>query len=153
MAQSPDPMQNQFFEGRVVKPHLTTVRPEDLVVGRPYFRVSFLDEDMAVPELITLIFLGRDLHGRLPGLYFQDAASYLPGARAPDEMWASALEDKDDVADGYDWTSQRMHFAWEPPHRTTVCEFDGALEQWLSCALRREKWDGVVRPCTGQLPE
>ena len=146
-------MQNQFFEGRVVKPYLDTVRPADLVVGHPYFRVGFIDEDMAVPQWVTLIFLGRDLHSRLPGLYFQDAESYFAGDRAEEEMWASALEDEEGLPDGYTWKTDNMHFEWDPPHRTSVCHFEGALESLLRCSIKRLKWDGVVRPCTRDLPE
>jgi len=57
------------------------VKAGDQVVGRVYFRVSVLDEDAVIPELVPLVFIGRNLDADEPGLYFQDVDSYLTGER------------------------------------------------------------------------
>src|SRR5687767_12608228 len=50
-----------YFEGRELKPYGEFVKASDLVVGRVYFRVSYLDLDMMIPELVPLVFIGRNL--------------------------------------------------------------------------------------------
>jgi hypothetical protein len=141
-------MQGLIFERRTLKPYLVEVPPADLVVGHVYFRVSFLDEDMVVPEWFGLIFLGRDLNSQLPGLYFQDAESFFAGERSSDDMWVSAVEDGGDSPDGYSWVGDHMRFDWVPERsrRSSVCDFEAAPDQLLACSLRRKKWDGIVRP-------
>jgi hypothetical protein len=139
-------MQDLVFERRTLPGHLVTVPPTELVTGHVYYRVSFLDEDMVVPEMSTVVFLGRDLDARLHGLYFQDTESYAAGERATDEMWASILEEDLLDADGYSWVGDDMQFDWEPGReRSSVCEFERALDQLLACSLRRQRWDGTTR--------
>ena len=57
-----------YFEGHELKSYGEFVKASELVVGRVYFRVNFLDEDMAIPELVPLVFIGRDLCPEEPGL-------------------------------------------------------------------------------------
>ena len=72
-------MGKTYFEGREVKPYGDYVLTTDLVAGRVYFKVGYLDEDMVVPELMALVFIGRDVNPKRPGFYFQDAPSYFGG--------------------------------------------------------------------------
>ena len=88
-------MQELFFEGRTVKPHGDFVRAANLVfvLVTLYFRAAFSwDGRHGDPRLGRLWSIsGRDLNPQLPGMYFQDAASYCVGVcpRA-DDIWASA---------------------------------------------------------------
>lgn len=109
-----------FFEGRVLKNHYTPVAPERLEIGKEYFDVSFIDHEMRVPLVRTLIFIGKGLSGDPEYLYFQDATSYFDGIRHPDSV--------EKVGGGY-W---RFSTSALP-----ICEFDVALEQLLLCSLRR----------------
>jgi hypothetical protein len=49
-------------EAREIKPDTEFVKVVDLVVGRVYFDVTYVDYDMIVPEITPLVFIGRDLH-------------------------------------------------------------------------------------------
>jgi hypothetical protein len=62
------------------------VESEDLKVGNVYFRLSYLDNEMVIPQLVPLVFVGRDIDATAgdPGrFYFQDATSYFAGVRTP----------------------------------------------------------------------
>jgi hypothetical protein len=137
-------MQEPYFEGRAVKLHGEYVRSTDLVVGQVYFKLGFLDEDMAVPDMYPLVFIGRDLHSKLPGFYFQDASSYLDGVRWTDDVVPSDLDE--DLPDGYTWEGDEVQFEWEKGKSYSgVFDFEGALNSLLGCSLRRRQWDGVIR--------
>ena len=54
------------------------VAPSDLRKNHSYFMVTYVDEDMLVPIIQTLIYLGRNVTGQHPGfLCFQDAESFF----------------------------------------------------------------------------
>src|SRR5688572_11974226 len=55
-------MQEEFFEGRTIKPFAEHVLWPDLVVGHTYFAVNFVDDDLHVPEVRPLVFIGRNLN-------------------------------------------------------------------------------------------
>lgn len=64
--------------GRAVPPYAEPVTPSDLRKDQSYFMVTYVDEDMLVPVVQTLIFLGRNATGKHPGfLCFQDAESFF----------------------------------------------------------------------------
>lgn len=140
-------MQNQFFEGRELKPYGEYALAADLIVGRVYFTVGFLDDDMAIPEMTALVFLGTDLSSRLPGLYFQDAASYVAGERIDVESWVSTQDDLDADVTGQHWVrDDDVRLDWQKARKhSEVYEFEGALNSLLSCSLRRRQWDGTIR--------
>lgn len=132
------------FEGRDLKPYADHVRPADLTVGHVYFRVRCLDKDMAVPEREPLVFIGRDLHPEGPGLYYQDAESWLVGERA-DASSFDPFELSDD-ADGLTWIMDGKWFEMEREREyASVQEFDQALDSLLRCSIRRQTWDGEPR--------
>ncbi|HVQ28045.1 MAG TPA: hypothetical protein VMV21_00600, partial [Vicinamibacteria bacterium] len=80
---------SQYFEGRELQSYGEYVRAAQLVEGRVYFQVSYLDQDSAIPELVPLVFVGRNLDPQQHGLYFQDASSYLAGERYDFAGWES----------------------------------------------------------------
>jgi hypothetical protein len=114
------------------------VEAKDLVVGQVYFRLGFADEEMLVPELRPLVFVGRDLDpedadGRL---FFQDYASYARGARwgiePPPLDGATEIERIEQfLARGWFETIQESA-------TTGVFTFEKALDSLLSCSLRRQ---------------
>jgi hypothetical protein len=133
-----------YFEGRELKSYGEFVEASELVIGHVYFRVSFLEQDMAIPELVPLVFIGRDLNPERPGLYYQDAASFLNGKRWGDTNDEPDVESMDEDAD-----VDGPHNGWfETQSEDTyshVYEFEKALDSLLNCSLRRRKWDGQVR--------
>lgn len=124
------------------------VASSDLIVGRVYFKVRYHDRDMAVPELVPVVFIGRNLHAAGAGLYFQDVGSYLAGTRfAADDLDGADVFPLDTGAHGVTWGDDEstFEFALDDGH-SDVSDFDGALNQLLACSLRRASWDGRVRP-------
>lgn len=115
-----------IFPAREVKSHCDYVRAKDLVVGKVYFRVHFLDDDAFVPELLPRVFAGRNLFpseddGRSV-LYFKtvDTSALAPPGGEPADQ--PTLECEDEEEDGY----------------SGVVEFEDALDQLLECSLRRQ---------------
>ena len=56
------------------------VSPEDLKAHQIYFMVSFFDPALSIPEITTVVYLGRDIWSEGNQLhYFQDYESYAAG--------------------------------------------------------------------------
>ncbi len=126
------------FPEREIPRYAVRVEPSELVVGQVYFRLSYLDEAMSVPELVPLVFIGRDLEPESNGShrsFFQDAASYLSGVRWGDASPEIVGQTEEERFEGW---LQRGHFE-------TVAETDGggvllferALDLLLLCSLER----------------
>jgi len=49
-----------LFEARDLPPYVEHVPVEQLQAEQAYFTVSFLDQDMRVPELRPFVFVGRN---------------------------------------------------------------------------------------------
>jgi hypothetical protein len=114
-------MDNVRFEARDLKPYGEYVQSSDLVEGETYFTVHYLDDQMLVPELQPLVFIGRDLEPDDSGrLYFQDAASYISGIRYGDGRKAE------------------IHVHVVEENAPFVFEFERALDVLLRCSLRRQ---------------
>jgi hypothetical protein len=107
------------FEARDLKPYLDYVESADLVQGELYFALQFLDEDMLIPELRPVVFVGRDCEpGDAGVLYFRDVETYVDG-----------------VSDGFGPGS--ASFDSIPEGSPFVCEFEQVLDGLLTCSLRR----------------
>jgi hypothetical protein len=133
-----------LFESRELKSYGEYVRAGELVVGRVYFSMGCVDADMAVPQLDPLVFLGRNLDPEQPGLYFQDAGSYLAGERWNQSDWTESGPREELPALWHGRTCE-FHVAPEGDY-SGVFEYEKALDQLLACSLRRNAWDGQVRP-------
>jgi hypothetical protein len=124
------------FESRDLKPYGDYVRSVDLIEGHVYFRIGYLDKEMLVPEMIPLVFIGRELDAGDHRLYFQDAASYLGGQRYPQEGWVTVEADSEPPKIG-----PAGHAGWfetmEDREFSGVFEFEQGLNELLSCSLRR----------------
>jgi hypothetical protein len=106
-------MEDLYFEGRALKPYGEYVPNDQLIIGRVYFKLGFLDEDMVVPQMHPMVFIGRDLHEQLPGLYFQDVESYFDGVRLKPEECVGADDLEDEQADGRQWICDDYQFEWQ----------------------------------------
>lgn len=61
------------YEGRELQPHSQPVSGTDLQEGAFYFAVNYVDEDMLIPIVETLVFIGKNLKPADVGkAYFQD---------------------------------------------------------------------------------
>jgi hypothetical protein len=115
------------FEGRDLKPYSEPISSSALVEGEVYFSVGFVD-DMLVPMMETLVFIGRNLDaGDDAHLYFQDIESHRRGIRYP------GGDDHKGVA-RFIRTAER--------HGGQVFDFEHALNELLSCSLRRGERSG-----------
>ena len=134
------------FEGRDVKPYEEPVKTADLVVGHPYYRVGFIDEDMVVPWLEALVFIGRNLHPDGPGLYFQDAGSFLRGERI-DLAGLVAFPVAEDNHDHFTFEiDEKWLDVYPEREHARVLDFERALESLMKCSIRHRAWDGTLRP-------
>jgi hypothetical protein len=130
------------FPEREIFRYAEHVSSADLKVGQVYFRLSYLDEGMEVPELAPLVFIGRDLdppNDESHQLYFQDATSYLAGVRWEDPTPEITGEPEEERFESW---LQRGHFElFNESAGASVCEFEKALDLLLLCSLRRRGLD------------
>jgi hypothetical protein len=105
------------------------VSPHELKVGEVYFSVQFVDDDLMIPILEPLVFIGRELMLDDAGVvYFQDAEAYRDGVK-----FESAQSD-DDLSLVVQNESEIKH----------IFKYDKALDVLQACALRRKKRRGDV---------
>ena len=69
------------FPARDLKPYAEPVDARDLKEGQLYFSLGFLDEDLVIPTLAPVVFIGNGVESGEDLLYFQDAESYREGIR------------------------------------------------------------------------
>ena len=118
------------FEERELKPYAEPVLESDLKEGAVYFSVTFIDDDMLVPLMETLVFIGRDLEPEDSGqVYFQDANSYQRGVR-----YGKPLEDE-----------QATFLAGSKNELGHIFTYEHALDSLMKCSVRR-------RQAAGELP-
>jgi hypothetical protein len=112
------------FESRELKDYAEPVSILGLNEGSVYFSVNYLDEDMLIPVMEPLVFVGRNLNPSDVGqVYFQDADSYWRGVR-----YASATEEEEPV------------FYSAPEGQVgNIFEFERAVDELLKCSLRRRQ--------------
>lgn len=111
-----------FFDGRELEPSAEPVSLTELAEGEVYFAVNFVDDEMLIPIMETLVFVGKNLEPDDVGqVYFQDVESYLDGVR-----YGSASED--------DWAKFESGSDNEVRH---IFNYEHALEVLMRCSLRR----------------
>ena len=114
--------QRTIFPATELKSFAEPVSSDKLQQGRVYFALQFLDEDMLVPVLEPLVFLGIDLRNEGTGArYFQDFDSLQAGVKFP------SAENRDHF---------QVYGANEGKH---IFEFEDALKGLMRCALRRRE--------------
>jgi len=68
------------FEGRDLKNYVEPVSASELREGEVYFAVNYVDNEMLVPIMEPLVFIGRNLEsGDVSRVYFQDVESRREG--------------------------------------------------------------------------
>lgn len=113
-----------LFEQRELNPYAEPVAAGDLKQGETYFIVQFIDDDLRIPLVEPIVFLGRDLRaGDEAVMYFQDAASYREGMRLD-----SATNDE---SAGF--------YAQPEDQLDHIFEFERALDVLMNCSLRRRR--------------
>jgi hypothetical protein len=118
------------FEARELKPYAEPMTADELTEGGVYFAVRYIDEEMLIPTIDTLVFIGRDLDpGDSGRLYFQDIDSYMQGIR-----FATATEDT------------MALFMTESADKPWIFQFDQALDLLMGCSLRRKQMRGGGPP-------
>lgn len=113
------------FEERALKPYAEPISFDELKQGAIYFSVSYVDDQLLMPMVEPLIYIGENLDagdvGRVS--YFQDASSYRQGIR-------HGSPSKEGEATFFAASEGKM-----PP----IFEYERALDELLRCALRRRK--------------
>ena len=113
-----------YFEGRELTSHGNPVSSTELQEGEIYFAVNYVDDEMLIPIMRTLVFIGRDLEPKDAGqVYFQDVESYREGFR-----YGSEVTDE--------WASFESGSENELGH---IFQFERALESLMCCSLRRNR--------------
>jgi hypothetical protein len=119
------------FEGRDLKPWAEYVPALDLVKGSVYFLVRYLDDDLLIPVLEPVVFVGRDLEpGDDDQVYFQDADSYLHGVQ-PFGGGDSAPPPTDGPAEA------TVHSFSAADNRALA--YEKAIDLLVKCELRRRE--------------
>jgi hypothetical protein len=109
------------FEARDLKAYAEPVRRAELETGHVYFAVQFVDDEMLVPGVEPLVYLGPNLIPDDRGLlYFQDAQSYGAGVRI----------------DGPD-SSEAVVYAQDASEVNHIFTYENALDVLLRCSRRR----------------
>lgn len=112
------------FEKRDLPAGADPVNAKELTIGETYFKVSYVDEDMTIPLMDSVNYIGRNLaDDEEDTLYFQDAESYREGIRFSDN----------DVEPG-----SAMFYASPTEELRSIFDFEGALEELMRCSLRRK---------------
>ena len=111
------------FEARELPANSEHYPASRLRDGEVYFRVSFCDQDLLIPQLEPLVFIGRDLgvdDTDIGFLYFQDVRSYSNGTR-----FGTPSDD------------EPMFERFLESQSSGVFDYENALNALLRCSLRR----------------
>lgn len=112
------------FEGRELKEYAEPVSANELREGEVYFAVNYVDDEMLVPTMETIVFIGRNLEKGDEGqVYFQDIESQRAGVSYDCES--------DDGPARFECGSEH-----ELNH---IFDYEHALEVLMRCSLRRQK--------------
>jgi|1185.fasta_scaffold1020535_1 hypothetical protein len=118
-----DPKETIYFPTRELQPGAEPVDLQHLKVGAYYFAVQYIDEDLCVPTVETLVYLGRGLQPGDEGLlYFQNADSY---SGKPFRPGMNAL---------------RANVYAQPEDQVNhIFDFEHGLEELMRCLVRRKR--------------
>ena len=113
-----------YFDRRELKPFAEPVSSTQLQEGAVYFAINYVDDEMLIPVIETLVFVGRNLEpGDVEKVYFQDVESYREGVR-----YGSNAEE--------DWARFQTGSENELNH---IFDYERALDVMLRCSLRRKE--------------
>lgn len=124
-------MTTLLFEARELPSCAEPISDAELQEGAVYFFVSFIDEQMLIPTMDTVVFVGRNLEaGDEDQVYFQDIESFRRGVR-------------------YDTAQEGDHAVFLSGSRNElghVFNYERALDRLLVCSLRRRNLAEPPRP-------
>ncbi len=110
------------FESRELEPFARPLNASELNKGSIYFSVNYFDEEMTIPHLEPLVFVGKDLNATDSGqLYFQDVDSHRRGIQ-----YNSSETD-----------SHAKFFRGGGDQIKHIFRYERALEELMRCSLRR----------------
>jgi len=113
-----------FFEGTDLPDYAEPVSANELREGEVYFAVNYVDHEMLVPIMETIVFIGRNLEpGDLDQVYFQDIESHREGV-----LYTSESND-----------GPARFQAGSEGQINHIFNYEHALEELMRCSLRREK--------------
>jgi hypothetical protein len=100
-----------------------SVDKDELVSEAIYYFLNYEDEEMLIPHLQPVVFVGRNLHPGDKGLvYFQDITSFRSGV-------CYLTSPSDDVAEFYTGSEDELGH---------VFKFEEAVDELLRCSVRRK---------------
>lgn len=112
------------IEGRELEPHTSPVLLDELRAGSVYFSVNYIDDELLVPIIETLVFIGKNLEPADSScVYFQDVESYRQGVRYQDAS-------ENEHAQFYSGAEDELNH---------IFHFEQALEELMRCLLRRQR--------------
>lgn len=133
-----------YFEGRELQPHSQPISGTDLHEGAVYFAVNYIDEDMLIPIVETLVFIGNNLKPDDVGkAYFQDVESYREGipydwdtrnARANDgdDPGNTATEEEGDGGSA-------TFFCGSEDELNHIFKYEDVVDELIRCSIRRKE--------------
>ncbi|HZE68521.1 MAG TPA: hypothetical protein VE135_03220 [Pyrinomonadaceae bacterium] len=111
-----------YFEGRELSTSAEPVSSTELQPGEIYFAVNFVDHEMLIPIVETLVYIGRNLEpGDIGKVYFQDIESHREGV-------GYLSSSKDNLARFLGGSQNELGH---------IFTFEKALDVLLGCSLRR----------------
>jgi hypothetical protein len=112
------------FEARELTPYAESISTSDLEEAATYFSIHYVDDEMLIPTMETLVFIGRDREeGDSGQVYFQDIHSYRRGIR-----YETASE-----------ADQAQFSTGSENEMGHLFEYERALDELLRCSLKRRK--------------
>ena len=117
-------MMSERFEGREIKSYAEPISANELREGSIYFFVNFVDDEMLIPTMQTVVYVGENFEpGDNDQVYFQDIESFNRGV-------TYTSEPDGDVAVFQTGSKHELGH---------VFDFEHALDVLLACSIRRQK--------------
>lgn len=114
------------FESRELQPFAEPMTSDNLKEGSVYYFIEYLGDNMFVPKVDTVVFIGRNLDADAVGrVYFQDIESYEQGNRY-------------ELAANFPGPQARFYVSSELDVNH-VFDFEHALEELMRCSVGRKE--------------
>jgi hypothetical protein len=112
-----------YFEGREIPSYGEPISEYELKDNSIYYIVNFVDEEMIIPTMDTVVFIGKNLEDdEVDSYYFQDIDSYNDGVKY--------IPGNND--------SYGEFFVCSKKELNGVYDFEHALERLMHCFLRQQ---------------
>jgi hypothetical protein len=137
-----------YFEGRELRPGSQPVSAAELKEGTVYFAINYVDEDMLIPVVETLVFIGKNLLPDDVGkAYFQDVESYRQGVLFKVGFGEGSVIDGgshnsnalEPVRDAEVDSSPATFFCGSENELNHIFKYEAALDELIKCSLRRKE--------------